>query len=164
MGEIMRTIHAQKLSKEAFSPYGQYYDLMSPEGYNLDGFFPDRVLMPFSGGIPVGFSPLITEKPAEYIIEKSEYHNYAQEGILPIDSDILVYVAPASNKPVPELTEAFLVPKGTFIALRTGVWHMGPFPVEKEKAHILITLPERTYMNDCHVVEYSQDDQIKIEL
>jgi len=34
---------------------------------------------------------LITEKPAEYIIEKSEYHNYAQEGILPIDSDILVY-------------------------------------------------------------------------
>ena len=32
-GEIMRTIHAQKLSKEAFSPYGQYYNLMSPEGY-----------------------------------------------------------------------------------------------------------------------------------
>ena len=80
MGEIMRTIHAQKLSKEAFSPYGQYYNLMSPEGYNLDGFFPDRVLMPFPGGIPAGFSPLITEKPAEYIIEKSEYHNYARKG------------------------------------------------------------------------------------
>ena len=160
----MRTIKAKKLSKENFTKFGDYFDFLNPTGLNLDGFYPDRVLLPVSGNMPVGFSPLIMEKPAEYIVKTAEYHNTTQEGILSIDSDIIVHAAPASKKPVPELTEAFIVPKGTFVTLYTGVWHLGPFPVDKEKAHILIALPERTYMNDCIVVEYSQEEWIKIEL
>ncbi|MHC1770281.1 MAG: ureidoglycolate lyase [Flexilinea sp.] len=160
----MRTIKAKKLSKEDFAKFGDYFDFLNPTGLNLGGFYPDRVLLPVSGNMPVGFSPLIMERPAEYVVKAAEYHNTTQEGILSIDSDIIVHVAPASNKPVPELTEAFIVPKGTFVALHTGVWHMGPFPVDHEKAHILIALPERIYMNDCFVVEYSQEETIKIEL
>ena len=30
--------------------------------------------------------------------------------------------------------------------------------------HVMITLPERIYMNDCVVVEYKEDDYMEIEL
>jgi ureidoglycolate lyase len=164
IGGYMKTIKAQKLSKDAFSPYGQFFDFLNPTGFSLGSFFPDKALMPVSSGIPVGFSPLVVEKTAACIVEKSEYHNYAQEAILPIDCDILIHVAPASKQPVPQLTEAFIVPKGTLVVLRTGVWHLAPFPIDQEKAHILIGLPERTYMNDCIVVDYSKEDFMQIEI
>ena len=48
------------------------------------------------------------------------------------------------------------------IQLNRGVWHNGAFPINKNEAHLLIVLPERIYMNDCHVVEYETDAQIEI--
>jgi ureidoglycolate lyase len=48
------------------------------------------------------------------------------------------------------------------IQLNRGVWHNGTFPINKDEAHLLIGLPERIYMNDCHVVEYETDVQIEI--
>ena len=33
----MRTIKVEALSKEAFAPFGAYYDMASPEGYALAG-------------------------------------------------------------------------------------------------------------------------------
>ena len=73
-------------------------------------------------------------------------------------------MAPASKEPVPGLTEAFLVPKGTMVCLKTGTWHLSAIPVNKELAHVLIVLPERIYNNDCIVVDYPQGEHIEIEL
>ena len=75
---------------------------------------------------------------------------------------MIVHVAPAGKDPVPELTEAFLVPKGTMVLLNTGVWHLSAIPVNKETAHVLIVLPERTYFNDCVVVEYPEENWVEI--
>ncbi len=75
---------------------------------------------------------------------------------------MIVHVAPAGKDPVPELTEAFLVPKGTMVLLNTGVWHLSAIPVNKETAHVLIVLPERTYFNDCVVVEYPEEKWVEI--
>ena len=84
--------------------------------------------------------------------------------MLPLDDDLVLHVAPASKEPVPELTEAFIVPKGTLIRINTGVWHKGMLPLHQQMAHILIVLPERIYMNDCTIITYAEEDQIKIEL
>lgn len=32
-----------------------------------------------------------------------------------LDDDVVLHVAPPSKEPVPELTEAFLIPKGTMV-------------------------------------------------
>ena len=77
---------------------------------------------------------------------------------------MVIHVAPAGKEPVPELTEAFLVPKGTMVCLNTGVWHLSAIPVNKEVAHVLIVLPERIYNNDCVVVPYPEENQIEIVL
>lgn len=160
----MRTIKAQKLTAEAFSKYGAFYNLVEPAGNALGSFFNDKVALPVSGNVPVTFSSLVTEKADKMIINSAEYHNYTGEGILPLDGDVVIHVAPPTKDPVPELTEAFVVPKGTVVKLNTGVWHLGPMPVEEDVVHVLIVLPERVYANDCYVVDYPEEDWIEIEL
>ena len=160
----MRTIQAKPLSVEAFAPYGTYSDLLHPTGMDFNGFYRDQVLMPLSGRMPVAFSPLTVRRAERKIVTSAEYHNYTPEGVLPLDDDMVLHVAPASNEPVPQLTEAFLVPKGTMVCLRAGTWHLAAMPVNVEEGHVLIVLPERTYFNDGHVVQYAPEDQVEILL
>ena len=65
---------------------------------------------------------------------------------------------------MPEKTEAFLVPKGTFVKLNIGVWHLAALPVHKKAAKVLIVLPERTYATDCIVEQYDEKDQMELVL
>ena len=111
----------------------------------------------------VSFSGLRIEQ-REPVIDVTEYHSETAEGILPIDNDILIHVGPASPKgcDVPlDKFKVFYVPKGTIVVLRPGVWHHGPFTANGRPANILIVLPERTYANDCVVVELDESDHIK---
>ena len=160
----MRTIKAKPITIENFAPYGSFVDILNPTGSSLGNFYNDKVLYPVSGSMPVGFSPMIAEKPEEMIVTAAEYHNTTGEVMLPLDDDVVLHVAPPSKGPVPELTEAFIVPKGTLIRINTGVWHKGMLPLHQQMAHILIVLPERIYMNDCTIITYAEEDQIKIEL
>ena len=139
----MRKIKAKPITAESFKGYGSFTDLLNPEGYSLGDFYQDRLLMHFAGDMQAAFSPLLIRKPEKMIVNQAEFHNSTQEGILCLDDDVVVHVAPAGKDPVPELTEAFLVPKGTMVCLNTGVWHLSAIPVNKELAHVLIVLPER---------------------
>ena len=48
----------------------------------------------------------------ERIVKAAEYHTTTWEGIVALDDDMIIHVAPASaGAPVPELTRAFIVPK-----------------------------------------------------
>lgn len=160
----MKTISVKPLSVEAFAPFGTYCSITNPVGFDLNGFYRDQVRMPVSGRVPVAFSPLTVQKPEKMIVTSAEYHDYTPEIVLPMDDDVVLHVAPASAAPVPELTEAFLVPKGTLVCLHIGTWHLAALPVHNPEVHVLIALPERTYFNDCHVVEYAPEDQVEITL
>lgn len=157
-------IKAQKLTAEAFAPFGAYTDLLHPAGYSLGAFYADRLLMDVSGALPVAFSPLSVDKPERYVVTAAEYHNTTAEGILPLDADVVIHVAPPSAEPVPELTQAFLVPRGTLVRLNVGVWHLCALPVDQPHVNILIVLPQRIYKNDCVVVQYAPEQHIEIEL
>lgn len=160
----MRTIQAKKLTMEAFAPYGSFVNFTEPTGYHLGDFYRDPALMSVSGALPIAFSPLVMHKSDKMVVDTAEYHNSTAEALLPIDDDIVIHVAPASNKPVPELTEAFIVPMGTMVILKLGTWHYGGFARNKKDAHTMVVLPERIYMNDCIVVPYEEKDQMEIVL
>lgn len=160
----MRTIKAEKLTREGFWEFGTYVNITQPEGNNLGDFFNDKGIFPTSGDMPVAFSPLLMHKADEMVVTTVEYHNTTGEGIIAMDDDIVIHVAPPTNEPAPALTRAFIVPKGTMVILKTGVWHFGGFPINSETAHVLIVLPERIYKTDCCVVEYDEKEYFKIEL
>lgn len=159
----MYKIKVQKLTKENFSEYGQFYDFENPKGHTLGNFYHDHIIMPVSGDFPMAFSSMVVEKASKMIISQAEYHNTTSEAIIPLDDDIVIYLAPPSQEAIPEATEAFLVPKGTMVLMNLGVWHCSPFAVNKEKAHVLVTLPERIYKNDCTIIQYEKEKQIEIE-
>lgn len=163
----MRKIRAQSLSKAAFAKFGAYENMLSPEcgcnGEKPCRFFRDGLAMPFFGDM-AGFSTLEVTRQDKVIVTGAEYHNHSGEILMPMDDDAIVHVAPATNRePVPQLTEAFYVPKGTMLRLNTGVWHMAPQPVHNDVLHVLIVLPERLYANDCYNVDYEENDYIEIE-
>ena len=78
----MGTVKLQKLTKEAFSPFGEYYVMNKPEGYALCGelhrFFPDRVTVNPSTK-SMAFSPIMVKKPEKMHITQVEYHTTTAE-------------------------------------------------------------------------------------
>ena len=89
------------------------------------------------------------------VIDVSEFHSACGEGNLPLDGDIAIHVGPATpngETPVGRI-EVFRVPKGAMVVMRPGVWHHAPFALDTDCVNTLIVLPERTYANDCQVVE-----------
>lgn len=165
----MRIIKAVPITVENFRPYGCFFHMLDPKGNAFSGeestFYPDPVTLSVSGKEAIAFSALTVKKPENMVIKKSEYHNWTGEGILFLDDDAVMHVAPPSNKMItPEKTEAFIVPKGTLVKLNTGVWHLSPYPLHNELLHLMIIMPERVYANDCYVCDFPEKDYIEIEL
>jgi len=165
---MMKTIKTKGLSPEVFLPYGRFANLIDPNTEKLGAppleFYRDMVQQDM-GGNDMSFSICRAEK-RDLVINVSEYHTACTEGILPLDNDVLIHVAPASPNgetvPVGKV-EVFRVPKGTVVVLRPGIWHHGPFTCNDDPANVLIMLPERTYANDCKIYEHPEAEQIQIE-
>ncbi len=160
----MRQLKVKELTHEGFRPYGEYYNASSPEGVPLGFFYADRVTFTTVGNVPLAVSTLLWPKPEKMIVNQVEYHDKSPEGIICLNDDVVIHVAPPSGEPVPELTEAFLVPKGTFVKMNIGVWHLAAMPVHEQTAQVMILLAERTYKTDCEVVNYDEKDQIELVL
>ena len=165
----MLTVQVKELQVEAFLPFGFYANMIDPDTEKIGEppveFFRDMLQLELGHGGRVSFSTCRVE-PRELIIDASEYHSTAGEGILPLDNDVLMHVGPATpaDGQVPlDKIEVFRVPQGTMIVLRPGVWPHGPFTTNGKPANMLIALPERLYANDCHAFELEESDQIKVE-
>ncbi len=165
----MRTVKVEELSVEAFLPFGSYANHLDPSAENFGAppieFYRDMVVQDLGGASSASFSTCRVEK-RELVIDVSEYHSSCGEGMLPLDSDVLIHVAPASRPDgvVPlDKIKVFRVPKGTMVVIRPGVWHHAPLALNSDAANVLIVLPERAYANDCTVVQFGEADRIRIE-
>ncbi len=163
----MRTIKAQPITVENFAPFGQMYTMESPSGHALCGelhaFYPDRLVA--DSQHRVGFSPIVVNKPETMTITQQECHTTTWEMIMPLNDDMVLHCAPASGlTPVPELTQAFIVPKHTLVKMNAAIWHLAPLPVNEKQLTALIILPECTYANDLTVVDLTPDQQFEIVL
>ncbi len=161
----MLKIQKEPLTHEAFAPFGEYTDLLHPQGHALCGelhsFYPDRLLQ-FSASV-TGFSPITVRRPERYIVDTVEYHTTTAEVILPLDGDMILHVAqPSGGEPIPQKTRAFEVPRGTMVRINAGVWHLCPLPTDAPLLTCMIALPQCTYANDCKVVSLSPEQQFEI--
>lgn len=165
----MEKVIVKELSHDAFRPYGEYCDLLNPRNplyaQGQPQFYSDiqRINTEIAGGLSVSVG--LENKRESNMIEFAEFHSHTDEGMLPLDGDVIVYFAPATGKKLPPFSnfEAFLIPAGTFITIRQGVWHGCQLPVEKETVRSLILLPEMTYANDTYCYFFEKDQRICIE-
>jgi ureidoglycolate hydrolase len=164
----MKTIKAIPVTEANFAPYGYLADIANPQNAYGLGDYPctfhrDIALAPMASTAPIAFGSLKVGRRS-MIIKDVEYHTLASEVMMPFDCDMVMYVGPAnSGEPEPEKLEAFVIPKGTLLVFRAGMWHGAPFPLE-ENGTVLICLPERTYLNDTTKLFLDEKDFISIEL
>jgi ureidoglycolate lyase len=163
----MRSVGYKKLTVEAFARYGSFASVMEPEGDKLGAppieFYRDMVQQDLGCASVVSYSACVVGK-RDWVIDCTESHDYCNETIICLDGDYLMHVAPACTKDeVPyDNIEVFLVPKGTVINVKKGVWHQAGFPYGCDKVHIMCALPERVYATDCFVLNIPKEHQIKV--
>ena len=160
----MREIHIKPLDRDNFHKYGDYYDLFDlpdADPGRSSQFFPDLMTMRLHdrGATGIGIS---LARPCPMIIERVEIHQYAGEGLLPLDGDCVVFVGKQWRELTSDHIEAFLVPKGTFITFRPGVVHGRQFAAGDAPVHVMVLLPERTYYDDAVPLPLEIEAQIKI--
>ena len=166
----MKTVKIQKLTRENFHKYGTYAALIDPLDQVATGpkdaplaFFRDMLQEDFGGAVPSFSTCRIMPRPL--VVTDAEFHNFTGEVAMPLDQDAIVWLAPATASdqfPADEV-EAFLVPKGTMISIRPGVWHHGAYATENKPLNVMIVLPERAYLNDCCCMSVAADQQIALE-
>ena len=162
----MQEIKIEELSLEAFNEFGTYKNAINPstEHFGVDPvtFYRDMVQQDLGTKTVTSYS-VCRVLPREYEINISEYHSHCSEGILPLDNDIIIHVAPgAPNGELPvEKMRVFRIPQGTMVTLRPGVFHHAPWTCNNKVANTLIVLPIRTYANDCIVIEHDQAQKVK---
>jgi len=160
-------VSIKPLTCEAFKIYGSFANMLEPKGPKLGGglveFFRDMEILSLGQTGAAAFSITRIQK-RENIINGVECHMNTGEGVLPLDGDVLVHVAPASRKEAVPLNqiEVFRVPKGTLLTLRPGVWHGAPFAENADVVNVLVVLPERTYANDVFFYSIPKDEEIRI--
>ena len=164
----MRKIGIRRLTKEAFERYGSYASILEPKGDHLGAppveFYRDMVQQSLGDATRVSYSACVVDHRTPHIIDAIEHHDYCHETIICLDGDYLMHVAPACPKDeVPyDNIEVFLLPRGTVVDVKAGVWHAAGFPYKCDKVHIMCALPERVYATDCHVVNIPEEHQIEV--
>ena len=124
---LPRTVQIQTLEPTRFAPFGSYTNLIQPLGPQIGSspitFYRDMLPLELAGKNP-SFCVCRIE-PRAGVIDVMEYHSSTGEGILPLDGDVLVQVAPATPRDAAfpaEEVRVFHVPRGTMLCLRPGVW------------------------------------------
>ena len=160
-----RKVKVKELTPEAFNPFGSCLDIVRPTGYELTGtyhtFYRDVVRWVPGNLDPITFSSLIVRKNENFICTGMEYHDHTEEIQLPVDTDAVLFIAPANGGDLcPDEVEVFHVPAGTLLCLRRGTWHDVMYPMNAEAVSVLIGLPERVYHNDLVWKDF-EDTQIQ---
>ena len=167
----MKQLKVKPLTMENFAPFGYFVNMINPTTTPLGDpsspvcFYRDMI--PVNIGMPrsnISFSiTRCTRRPN--VVAAVEYHSSTGEGNMALDGDMLFYVAPASKaKPKFEDFAAFVVPKGTFVSIHPGVWHMAPMCLDTDELNCLVVLPERTYANDCAFEIFPEEERFEIVL
>lgn len=120
------------------------------------------VALEFNQGNQPTISVCHVKKQSENIISFLEAHQYACEGLLPLDGDVIIFVGIMDSDFRTESIEAFYVPKGTFVKLNPLIVHGTQYPVDKEDVHIVCMLPGRTFKNDMLSRRLETGEQIRI--
>lgn len=158
----MRTIKAQKLTHEAFHTFGTFADFVPAEMPDVNM---DLVTLDMGRAYQNASFSLIKAQPSPHnVAVMGEYHSWTGQVFLPMDGDVLLYVArPTTGQCPVDKMQAFYVPQGTMVAVRPGVWHFSPIAV-KDPVHVMLSLPQRTWANDVSFYGFTEEEKFAIEL
>jgi ureidoglycolate hydrolase len=153
---------AEPLDAATFEPFGRVIERPA-RGHDADGsgwrwWAETLTLDGDDRRWGVGYLEL---EPAEPLFDWAERHLQTLEAIVPIDGDVLVYVAEAARSGQPEARpplhrfRVFRVPRGTGVVLDRGVWHGAPL-ADGGPAKAIVLILEGTGRDDVDLVRFEE--------
>lgn len=143
----------------------EYRNLADPEGFTIGDkpilFYRD-MLEARLGNESIASCSVVQTWKRPFIIDEIEQHMHCCEILLPLNDDVILFAGEATDNHIPNTMMAFIVPKGTLVVFKTGVWHKAPFPINQNIVQSLVILPPLTYANDCRVIQLSENDSYEI--
>ncbi|MCL2092570.1 MAG: DUF4867 family protein [Treponema sp.] len=162
-------IKVQELSPEKFRQYGTYQNLLDDDSLaiasvNKRGFFADVMTLNFGQDtMPSVCVCTVKKEEGPMMIGFVECHGKTCEGLLPLDTDVIIFVGRLVRREFStETLEAFRVPKGTFVKLEPLIVHGRQFVTKADDAHILCMLPQRTFYNDMVAKMLPENERVEI--
>lgn len=154
-------IWAKKLSPEGFAKYGRYCDMLAQGTDGQSAYFADRlVISPHEAvGASVGYAC-----PCEMKIPWFESHMGTAEMRMPMDGDMVIYLAENTGSQTDIEVEAFIVPQGTMVYLNPGVVHGRQFPLGEKPVHVLLLSEAETWANDVNHWQIDESERILIKI
>lgn len=165
----MRQIKVQPLSAERFRKYGEFINLLDDEALGAasvfpQSFFADVLSLDFGSGLQPTVSVCQLKRPQDFTVHFVEYHRRTCEGILPLDSDVLLFVGvPDMGRLSAKHIEAFYVPMGTFVRMNPLIIHGNQIPIQPV-GHSLCLLAGRTFANDMEAKLLSEEEKFELVL
>lgn len=125
----MKNIKVQKLTKEAFAPYGEVLTVAGlTAGGNPDSHFWYPQVAVIDAPTSINLMRVV---PREFTIKDFEAHDHTAENLIAMDGDLIVAVAEKGDLKS-ETVAAFYVPAGLGVSIAPSVWHYVPFPMGKD--------------------------------
>lgn len=160
----MWKIQARPIDAQSFAPFGRCIDLLDPGGDpGRSAYFPDllQLQVPQPTSVSVG-RVCACRRRLPFI----ESHPGTAEVRLPLDGDIVLYVAPVQplEQLDPESIQAFVVPQGTLVELEPGILHGRQFTVDKPMVHVMFLCRDRASRQDTRSRTFEENINIEIVL
>lgn len=160
----MWKLPARPIDAQSFAPFGRCIDLLKLGGDpDQSAYFPDlmRLQLPQPAAVSMG-RVCACRRRLPFI----EAHPATAEIRLPLDGDIVLYVAPAQplEQLDPQEIQAFLVPRGTLVEIKPGILHGRQFTVDKPVVHVLFLCREHAVRQDTVARTFEENFDIEIVL
>lgn len=168
----IRKIKVQKLTREAFAPYGTVVDW--PSEQEADGFAlrsSDRFdFFPKLGSLACDHDSMqvgiATHYKRPYRTVNMERHYHTEELMVPLTNPIILIFAKndgldPNEEPDIDKVEAFLINTTQGVVVNTGVWHWTPFAVGGD-SRIICIFAENTSAQDCDVRKFPDGQVLEI--
>ncbi|MEA4845658.1 MAG: hypothetical protein VB106_00325 [Clostridiaceae bacterium] len=154
----------QELTKEAFAPYGTYFDIHEGYGEEPVSFIPDRILH-YIGAPALDSLCSIRLRHRKIEIDVTEYHNECEEVFGGFNCDIVFHVGFLDDSGKPDLSSfsMFRLPAGTYVRVKRKILHHAGFVLkEADMADGLIILSPSAYTIDCHTIKLDKAIQVDV--
>jgi len=124
----MKKIRVEKLTEEAFAPFGSVLEIEGREFEGEEGMFEWYEKQASVKNAKEVSINLLKAIERDFVCQKFEFHLNTTETILPLTCGLIVAGIPVGDAAI-ERVRAFYVPVGKGICWSEGTWHYAPYPI-----------------------------------
>jgi len=156
----MKKIKVEKLTAEAFAPFGEVITTEGREFAGEEGMYRWYEKQASVEGAQTVSINLLTAIEREFVCQRFEMHTDTTETLLPLTGGMIVAGIPEGDVSVDRL-RAFYVPVGMRVCWKARAWHYAPYPIGGD-ATCAIIFRHGTGGDDMHFADLPE--QVGFEL